>query len=120
MEYLSLIPATALGYLTFKATTHPTSRIRRKMPNVKVKRLQIFPVVRFYIFGRVIHLHHWVAFSIILVLSAFISFGIFDYMFTKGLLLGGIIQGLTLPKGHKKIIYKDFSIEALTSVSDHK
>ncbi len=117
MEYLSIVPATALGYLTLRATSHPTSRIRRKLPNVRVKRLQIFPVVRLYIFGRVIHLHHWFAFSIILVFSAFISFGILDYVFTKGLLLGGIIQGLSLPKEHRKMIYKDFSLERLTSIN---
>ncbi len=116
MEYLSLLPATALGYLTLKATSHPTSRFRRKLPNVKVKRLQIFPVLRVFMFGRVIHLHHWVSFSIILVISSFISFGIFDYMFTKGLLLGGIIQGLRLPKEHRTIVYKDFSLERLTSI----
>lgn len=116
MEYLSLLPATALGYLTLRATSHPTSKIRRRMPNVKVKRVQLFPVLRVFMFGRVIHLHHWVSFSIILVISAFISFGIFDYLFTKGLLLGGIIQGLRLPKEHRQIIYKDFSLERLTSI----
>lgn len=119
MEYLSLLPATALGYLTLKATTHPTSKIRRRLPNLKVKRVQLFPVLRVYMFKRVIHLHHWVSFSIILAISAFISFGIFDYMFTKGLLLGGIIQGLSLPKEHRKIIYKDFSLERLTSINNN-
>lgn len=114
MEYLSLIPATALGYLTFRATAHPASRIRRRLPNIKIKRVQLFPVIRIYIFGRVFHLHHWFCFSILLAASAFISFSILDYMFTKGLLLGGIIQGLTLPKEHRKLVYRDFSIERLT------
>lgn len=116
MEYLSIIPATALGYLTFRAFSHPTSRIRKKLPNLKVKRIQIFPVLRVYMFGRVIHLHHWFSFSIILAISAFISFGVLDYMFTKGLLLGGIIHGLSLPKEHRKMIYRDFSLERLTSI----
>lgn len=119
MEVLSLIPATALGYATLRATTHPTSRIRRKMPNFKVKRVQIFPVLRINIFGRVIHFHHWVNFSILLALSFFISVGILDFMITKGLLLGGIIHGLSLPKEHRSIIYKDFSIERLTSINNN-
>lgn len=117
MEYLSIVPATALGYLTFRTTTHPSSRIRRKLPNLKVKRLQLFPVFRVYMFRRVIHFHHWFAFSIILIISAFISFGVLDYMFTKGLLLGGIIHGLSLPKEHRRIIYKDFSLERLTVIN---
>lgn len=119
MEYLSIIPATALGYLTFRATGHPTSRIRKKLPNIKTKRVQVFPVVRFKIFGKVIHLHHWFGFSIILVLSFFISAGVLDFIVTKGILLGGIIHGLTLPKEHRRIIYKDFSVERLTTIENH-
>ncbi|MCR4305600.1 MAG: hypothetical protein NUV73_00775 [Candidatus Daviesbacteria bacterium] len=120
MEYLSLIPATALGYLTLRVTTHPNARIRKKMPNIKAGRVQLFPVLRLKIFGRVIHLHHWVSFSIILGLSFFISMGIVDYIVTKGILLGGIIHGLTMPKGHRKIIYRDFSVESLTSTADRR
>lgn len=116
MEYLSLIPATALGYLTFRVTTHPTARIRKKLPNIKTGRFQVFPVLRFRIFNRVIHLHHWLSFSIILVLSFFISMGIVDYIVTKGLLLGGIIHGLTVPKSHRQIIYKNYSMEKMIAL----
>lgn len=117
MEYLSLVPATALGYLAFKVTTYPTSRLRRKLPNIKTKRVQVFPVIRINLLGRVIHFHHWINLSILLILSIFITGNILDYMVTKGLILGGIIHGLTLPKEHRKIIYKDFSLERLTSVN---
>ena len=115
MEILSLVPAAALGYLTFKATTHPKSRLRRRLPNIRVRRVQVFPVIRFYAFGRVFHFHHWVNCSILLAVSGFTSIGILDLTFTRGLLLGGIIQGLTLPRGHRHPIYKDFSTERLIS-----
>lgn len=117
MEVLSLLPATALGYLTFKATSHPNSRIRRKLPNVKVKRVQVFPVVRIYLFGKVFHLHHWFGFSLLLAISAFSNVSVLDHVVTRGLLLGGIIQGLTLPKGHRSLIYRDFSFDRLTSIN---
>ncbi len=122
MEYLSIIPATALGYLTFKVTSHPGSKFRKKMPNIIIKkRVHIFPAIRVYMFGRVFHLHHWVSLSILLFASFYATTGILDFMFTRGILVGGIIQGLTnMPKGHKKIIYKDFSLESLTSLSDRK
>lgn len=116
MEYLSIVPATALGYLTLRVTTHPTSRIRKKLPNIKTKRVQIFPVLRINLFGRVVHIHHWVSFSILLILSFFITWGVLDFIVTKGILLGGIIQGLTLPKEHRKVVYRDFSLERLTSI----
>lgn len=120
MEYLFFIPATALGYLTLRVTAHPTSRLRRKLPNIKTKRVQVFPVIRIKLFGRVIHFHHWLNFSILLILSFFVTFGILDFVVTKGILLGGIIHGLTLPKGHRKIIYRDFSVESLTSLADRR
>ena len=116
MEYLSLIPATALGYLTFRVTTHPTSRIRRKLPNIKTQRVQVFPVLRFKVFGRVFHIHHWMSFSIILLLSFFLSIGVLDFIVTKGLLIGGIIHGLTIPKKQRKIIYKNVSLEELVVI----
>lgn len=119
MEYLSLIPATALGYLTLKVTTHPASRLRRKLPNIRTSRIQVFPVLRMKIFGRVIHIHHWISFSVLLILSFFITWGVLDFIVTKGILLGGIIQGLTLPKEHRRVIYKDFSLERLTSINNN-
>lgn len=117
MEILSIVPATALGYLTLRATTHPSARIRRKLPNIRLKRVQVFPVLRINLFGRVIHFHHWINFSILLVMSFFTTVGFLDLAVTKGLLLGGIIQGLRLPKEHRKIIYRDFSLERLTQIS---
>lgn len=103
MEIFSIIPATALGYLTFRATTHPSSRIRKKLPNFKVKRFQLFPVLSINLFGKAIHFHHWMNFSILLALSGFTQIGILDHTVTRGLLLGGVIQGLTLPKGHMRV-----------------
>ena len=106
MEYLSLMPAMALGYLVSRMFTHPSSTIRKKLPNIKTKRLQIFPVLRFKVFGRVIHFHHWIYFSAILIVSTFASLGVLDYIVTKGMLFGAVVHGLTVPKKHRKIIYK--------------
>lgn len=116
MEYLSLIPATALGYLGSRMVSHPGSRIRKKMPNIKTKRIQVFPVIRFIVFGRVIHLHHWIYFSIILIVSSFASLGVLDYIVTKGVLFGAVIHGLTLPEKHRKIIYKNYSLEKVIAI----
>lgn len=77
------------------------------MPNLRVKRLQIFPVIRVQAFGRIFHLHHWFNFSVLLATTAFINAGILDTTIARGLMLGGIIQGLTLPKGRRTLIYKN-------------
>lgn len=117
MEFLSIIPAVALGYLTLRVTTHPNSKFRKKLPNIKTSRIQVFPVIRFYFFGRVIHLHHWFNFSILLLLSLFLNAGFLDFTITQGILIGGVLHGLSLPKEHRKMVYRDFSLERLTSIS---
>ncbi len=58
-------------------------------------------------FGRTIHFHHWFNFSVLLAISAFSNMGLLDHGITRGLLLGGVIQGLRLPKEHRKLIYKN-------------
>ena len=109
MEYLSILPPTALGYLTFRFATHPKSRIWNKLlrKSVKTKRIQIFPSIRFRVLGRTFHLHHWLSFSMLLDLSNFEQSGFLANTLTRGLLLGGVIQGLSLPSAHRKIIYKE-------------
>lgn len=116
MEYLSLLPASALGYLVSRMFTHPGSKIRKKMPNIKTRRVQIFPVLRFNFFGTVIHLHHWIYFSVILIVSTFASLGVLDFIVAKGILIGAIIHGVTLPKNHRKIFFKNHNLEKVIAI----
>ncbi|MBI2601318.1 hypothetical protein HYW42_05205 [Candidatus Daviesbacteria bacterium] len=80
------------------------------MPNVIIGKVQIFPVLRIQIRGSVIHFHHWFHFSLMLGYSFIASAGILDHSFTRGILLGGIIQGLSLPKEYRKIIYREHPV----------
>lgn len=109
MEYLSILPPTALGYLTFRFATHPKSRIWNKLlrKSVKTRRVQIFPSIRFRFAGRTFHIHHWLSLSILLALSNFEQSGILSSTMARGVLLGGVLQGLSLPSEHRKIIYKE-------------
>lgn len=116
MEYLSLLSAMGLGYLGSRMFSHPSSNLRKKLPNIKTKRVQVFPVIRFNFFGVVIHLHHWIYFSAILIISTFASLGVLDFIVTKGMLIGAIIHGLSLPKKHRKIIYKNHSLEKVIAI----
>lgn len=109
MDLLALLPATILGFLTFKYTTHPQSRIKRRMPKVKVKNVQLFPEISIYVKGKIIRFHHWFNFSILLILSLFITSAILDAVFTRGFLIGGIIQGLSFPD--RKIIFRKAELQ---------
>lgn len=108
MEILSILPVTALSYLTFRATTHPKAKFRRKMPHIRIKRAMVFPVIRIKAFGRVFHVHHWMSFSLLLALSGQSYMSILDHAVIREILLGGIIQGLTVPKEYRRIVYRDF------------
>lgn len=111
MDFLSLLPGIILGYLGFQITTHPRSIIWKNLNTkrkYKIKRFQLFPSVKIFIFGRTIHIHHWISASVILGLSFFITTGILELLFTKGLLIGAIIQGILTPSNTaRKLVYRD-------------
>ena len=82
------------------------SKIYDKLPNIKIKRIEFFPSVKILLSGKVFHLHHWLGFSILLVISIFIEGGFLTSMGAKGILSGGVIQGLITRKS-LKVIYKN-------------
>jgi hypothetical protein len=85
------------GYITFRLATHPDSRLHKKLPQIKFRHVQIFPSIIITIRTRIIHIHHWFSFSILLCISIFVTAGILDSWLTRGFLLGGIFQGLRFP-----------------------
>lgn len=99
------LTASIIGYLIFYVLTHPRSVINKRLPKLKIKALQLFPSVTLTISGKVYHMHHWLGFGIILVISIFFDSGILASLFTKGILSGGIIQGVFTPQSFK-LIYK--------------
>lgn len=101
--YLALI----LGYLIFHIFTHPQSAVHKKLPKLEIKRLQLFPSITITISGRVVHFHHWLSFGIILVISVFVDSGLLSHIFVKGILSGGVVQGIFVPRGLKLIYKKD-------------
>jgi len=97
MELVYAFLSSIAGYLTFRFTSHPNSRIHKKLPQIKLKNIQIFPSIRITIRGRIIHFHHWFSFTILLCISIFVTGGILDSWLTRGFLLGGVFQGLRFP-----------------------
>jgi hypothetical protein len=104
-ELAFLLPLTG-GFLI----AHLYSKVYEKLPTLKIKSLQLFPSVKIMISGKIFHLHHWFGFSILLVVSIFINTGLLSYIITKGILSGGIIQGLfSLQGSNSKLIYNSRS-----------
>ena len=106
MQVLYSLIALLISFKICNILTHPDSKIRRRTPSIKIKRLEILPSIRIFVKGRFIHFHHWMNFSILFVISILIGGSILDSWLTRGILLGGIIQGLTIPSPTaRKIIY---------------
>jgi hypothetical protein len=105
MEVLSAFMASYLGFLTFNLTKYPSGKIGKKLPEVKFKAIQVSPHIKFHIKGRIIHMHHWLTLSMIIIASLFITNAFLDSYFTRSFLAGGILQGLSFPD-YRRIIYR--------------
>lgn len=93
-----------LGYEVAKKSSHPSSKIYRKLPVVKIKFIQLLPNLKIYVRGKIVHLHHWIYMSFLLVFSFYNNNGFFTSPIFKGLLTGSILQGFTFPDW-KRIIF---------------
>ncbi|MBI4029435.1 MAG: hypothetical protein HY376_03655 [Candidatus Blackburnbacteria bacterium] len=103
---LALVSSVISGYAGFYYLTHPTSKFWYKIPSIKMtRRVQLTPSVRLFARGRVVHLHHWFYCGVLLGVSMWASGGFIDTTVTKGLLLGGMLQGFTMPEA-RRLIYK--------------
>ena len=109
LQILIFLLASVIGYIFLYFYSHPKSFIHKRLPKLKIKSFQFFPSMTITISGKVIHLHHWIGFSIILVVSIFVNSGILSYIFTKGLLSGGILQGVFTPRSFRLIYKKEDS-----------
>ncbi len=89
--------STIVGYHLMKLISHPKSKIRKKLPLIKIKFIQLSPNLTFAVKGKVIWFHHWICFSVILIISIIVDKGFLSLPLIKGALLGGIIQGFTYP-----------------------
>src|SRR3990172_9542264 len=107
MQLFTFALSSIFGFFLFYVLTHPKSAIHNNLPKLKIKWLQLFPIVAVTISGKTFHIHHWLGFGIILVVSIFVDSGILSSVFTKGILSGGVIQGLFTPKSFKLIYKKD-------------
>lgn len=106
VTYIFTILTTLISYKICNLFTHPKSKVWRKFPHLKIKRLELLPSIRITVKGRVIHFHHWFNFSLLLVVSILINNVVLDFWLTRGFLLGGVIQGLSTPSA-RKLVYKE-------------
>lgn len=121
MHILYFLLAVSLGFLACDIITHPESGLREKGKRVKIGPIQLYPTLRVSVKGRVVWFHHWVSMTVVLFVSIFfITGGILDYTFIKGLLVGGILQGLTFPDRKKFISHEQEALLRETQIVKHQ
>lgn len=114
MEILPVIISGVVSYKLCDLLTNPKSKIWNGFPRVKSKRIDFFPSVRVKIKGRVVHFHHWFNYSLLLGISVFVTGGMLDSWIVRGLLMGGVVQGLATPSA-RKLIYKEEWLQNMLS-----
>ena|SRR3989344_6427021 len=72
-------------------------RYYKVLPSLKIWGLEIFPSLKITIKGKIIHLHHWPIFLLVLSISFFVEGGFITTTAFKGFLAGGTIQGILDP-----------------------
>jgi len=104
VQVLYVLISTFASYKLWNVLTHPDSKIWQKIPTLRAGRFQFLPSIRFFIRGKTLHFHHWLSLSALFCLSIFITSAILDSWVTRSFMVGGIVQGLSIPSA-RKIIY---------------
>lgn len=100
------IVGAIVSFLAFTLATHPKSKINKKLPEKKIKNLQIFPRVSISIRDRVFHFHHWILLTPVYLFLSNVG-GFLSTNVVHGLFLGGIMQGLMFRDRFRMVFRKD-------------
>lgn len=92
-DVIKIVSAGALGFSLFWLTSHPKSRLKRKLPEKTYKNFSLLPNVRYHRKDTSYHLHHWFILSICYV--PLLKFKrLRKSRLFHGLFLGSILQGM--------------------------
>lgn len=84
-----------LGYLFFVLTSHPNSKVHGKLPQKKIKNIQVFPNIKIARKDKEYHLHHWMNLSSLYLFLLFKKRRMLRSKYLNGFFVGGILQGLS-------------------------
>ena len=87
-----------LGFGLWTLTSHPKSKVNKKMPTKRYKNIYISPQEGAYFKvhkgNRIFHLHHWLIFSLLYLPLLTIRKSVLKSKILHGFFLGSILQGL--------------------------
>ena len=94
-----------IGFSLFTMTSNPKSTIKNKLPEEKIKNVELTPNVEVFSKNKIYHIHHWIIFLVLYLPLLTVKRNFLKSKLFRGFLLGNIIQGL-LYKYRFKIIDK--------------
>ena len=97
MNILLLIASAVFGYSFSHFGSNPKSKIQSKLPTIAIRFIQVSPNLKISVGNRIIHIHHWIYYTVILIFTLTYNVSFFESLFAKGYLTGAIINGLTYP-----------------------
>ncbi len=114
-----------VSFLLLHFTTHPSSKINKKLSNISpkkrtIKRMEIFPRLNIEAKNRRIHIHHWMILTPLFIASQTIGKGFMQSDLLHGFMLGGIFQGLMYKDSLKFIHHNKDYKEKILSTSYHR
>lgn len=84
-----------LGASASWATSSPRSSFKKRIPNEKIKNIDILPNLIIEEKNKDIHIHHWFYLSFFYISIVMVKKGFPASRFVKAFVLGSIIQGLS-------------------------
>lgn len=115
-DHAKIAAGGALGYFLFWLASHPTrSPLRKRIPQKQFKSVSILPEIKIARRNKEYHFHHWLNISTLYLLILLKKKRLPHSKFINGLMLGGVIQGLSY-KDRFKII-KKYESEELIDLS---
>lgn len=92
-----------ISFVVLTLFTHPKSKINKKLPDKKIRNVQVFPRINVSARNRVFHFHHWIMLTPVYLFLHNLTHS--DIL--NGAILGGIIQGLLFKDRFKVMSRKE-------------
>jgi hypothetical protein len=99
-SYWTLLFSVPVGYFFFLYISHPDKK-KHKIPKIGIWNIEILPNFRIHIGSKTYHFHHWFVFALIILIPLLLAENFSYPIILKGLLIGGILQGLRYPNKFK-------------------
>lgn len=105
---IKIATGAAAGYGFFWLVSHPTSKLKKKIPVKNFKNFHFLPNIRYKHKDKIYHFHHWVILVSIYLPILISGKNILKFKALHGFMIGSIIQGLSF-SDRFSVVYKETS-----------